>query len=138
MMKLPNDFCPTSDAKVFETKSTLFWFIDGLQYVYCKPNELHTLEHAKKQIEQLLIYSKEMNQPIKSILCDTRSGTPLSKEVRDFYSSEQSQSHTKKFAFIVDSALSRVMANFFINLRKMSIPIKMFTDIGEAKKWSNS
>ena len=137
-MNLPSDFHPAKELKTFETDSTLFWFDENIQYVFCKPGIIHTLEHANEQVIEQAKHTKQIGVKQVSIICDVRQGIPLEKSVRDFYSSPERQETTLKFAFIVQSALSKVMANFFINLRKMDVPIQMFTDIKEAKKWCNN
>ena len=133
--KFPDDFFPPSGAEIFETNSTFYWFVDEIQYIYCKPNCKHTIDDARQQVSRCHHYTSSNNFSKVFMICDLRLGSPLDKETRDFYSSSESQNLVLKFAFIVRSPISKVMANFFINLRKVDVPTKMFTDTKEAHLW---
>ena len=134
-MNVNSDFEPPQKAKVHDLETTICWIHDGIFWVKTKKNNEHRIEHAQEQIEILQIFARNNNLQKIPIICDVRDGSPLKKDVRDYYSSPEVAQSTKQFAFIVESAVSRVIANFFINRRKLSIPIKMFTDVELAHEW---
>ena len=134
-MTFHSTFNPPENIELYDLETTLCWFYDGIFWVKTKPNKEHMIRHAKEQAEILKKNCLENDTQQYPIICDVRDGKPLKKEVRDYYSSPESAMHTKQFAFIVHSAVSKVIANFFINQRKLQIPIKMFTDIALAHEW---
>jgi hypothetical protein len=69
------------------------------------------------------------------MICDVRNAKPIIKDVRNYYSSEKGQRHCTKFAFIVSSSFSKVVANFFVRLSSSNYPIKMFDNPKEAIEW---
>ena len=130
-----HDFEPPKNTEVHDMESTICWVHNGMFWAKSKKNKEHRIEHAKKQIELLQVLTKNNNGQKIPVICDVRNGIPLKKDVRDFYSSPASANSTTQFAFIVESSVSRVMANFFITQRKLPIPVKMFTDIKLAIEW---
>lgn len=137
-MNVNSEFEPPEKTEVHDLETTICWIHDGIFWVKTKKNNEHKIEHAKEQIEILQFFTRNNNVQKIPIICDVREGSPLKKDVRDFYSSSQVAQTTKKFAFIVESSVSRVIANFFINKRKLPIPIKMFTDVKLALEWSKN
>jgi hypothetical protein len=134
-MNVNSDFEPPQKTEVHDLETTICWIHDGIFWAKTKKNKEHRIEHAKEQIEILQLFTENNDVQKIPIICDVRNGTPLKKDVRDFYSSSQVAQNTKQFAFIVESSVSRVIANFFINKRKLPIPIKMFTDVKLALEW---
>jgi hypothetical protein len=130
-MNYPNDFNP-DNSKTNLTPSSSIWINDDIIFIFSHPNMKHTLEHAKysNNILDELIPDKSL-----PMICDVRIAGPLSKEVRNYYASEQGTRNCTKFAFIVSSSFSRVVANFFIGFSSLNYPVKMFERPEDAIEW---
>ena len=61
----------------------------------------------------------------------------MDNETRDFYSSEEASKDLFAFVFVVDSIFSQLIANFFVNLKTMPVPVRMFNKIIKAENWLN-
>jgi hypothetical protein len=137
-MTITNDFEPPKKTEVYDLETTICWIHDGIFWVKTKKNKEHMVKHAREQLEILQKFALGDNTQKFPIICDVRDGSPLKKAVRDFYSSPDSAKNSKQFAFIVQSSVSKVIANFFINQRTLPIPVKMFTDVKLAWQWCKS
>jgi len=134
-MNVNSDFEPPKKTEVHDLETTICWMHDGIFWAKTKKNTEHRVEHAKEQIEILQLFATNNNVQMIPVICDVRNGSPLKKDVRDFYSSPIAAENIKQFAFIVESSVSKVIANFFVNKRKLPIPVKMFTDVKLALEW---
>ncbi|HAE31878.1 MAG TPA: hypothetical protein DCF89_12245 [Flavobacteriales bacterium] len=132
---LPADFRPDSNVEIHKMDSSFVWSEDNIFFIHSMPDIDHTLEHAKRQFEFYRnTYLSEI-RPKLPMICDVRIARPIKKEVRDFYSSKFVGGHTTRFAFLVDSPVSMVIANFFISVQKLSVPVRMFTKPNDAIIW---
>ena len=138
IMTIANDLQPPETVKVHDLETTICWIHDGIFWVKLKKNEEHTVAHAKEQIAIVQNYTLNENLEKMPIICDVREGIPIKKDVRDFYNSPEAAKNSKQFAFIVQSAVSKVVANFFIQQRKLKLPVKMFTEVSLAHEWCKS
>lgn len=68
-------------------------------------------------------------------LVDARSIKSISSEAREYFVDEESGAMLEAVAILVGSTHSRLLANFFINFHKPTVPTRMFTDIEKAKTW---
>jgi len=66
------------------------------------------------------------------LLVDVRKANVVLREARKTFASTTFPS---RVALLVESPLSRVLANFFIAVSSPSIPTKMFTDLNAAQRW---
>lgn len=67
-----------------------------------------------------------------SILVDLRSLASIDRAAREFLNDSDTYTAT---AFLVGSAATRMMANFFLGLQRGKSPNKMFTVESEALAW---
>jgi hypothetical protein len=130
-IKYPEDFNP-GNVKIDFTPSSSVWINDEIIFIFSHPDINHTLEHAKISNKILDVKIPDISYPM---ICDVRDAKPLSKEVRNYYASKEGTKHCTKFAFIVSSSFSRVVANFFIGFATLKYPIKMFENPKEAIQW---
>ncbi len=68
-------------------------------------------------------------------LTDIKSIKETTKEARDFLASKDGCQNITKGAILIDSAVTKIIANFFIGLSRPVIPSKIFTSEADAKKW---
>ena len=69
------------------------------------------------------------------ILINIRPIKNISKPARDFLASPEGSKGIISAAILVDSPLSSLIGNFFLNINKPLKPTKVFSDETEAKKW---
>lgn len=132
MIVYPDDFAPNANQKVFYTESSSIWIYKNIIYIFSHPNIVHTLEHAQASNAILDKIIPSLSYPM---MCDVRHAKPLPKSVRNYYASADGTRHCTKFAFLVASSFSRVVANFFIGFSSVEYPIKMFDNITTATDW---
>lgn len=97
---------------------------------YTKGTEID-LEYAKKAVKMRKKFSNFHEFPVPA---DARSVKSVTKEARDYFSSEEGQELIVAAAIMSDSVFPMYLANFLIkvNLVKSSIPIKLFTNKSDA------
>lgn len=125
------------EAEIIDLSTSIVWMENEIVMIEAKPDVEATLEDAERNFKSA---SERFNINEKNkalILCDIRQSRPLSKEIRDYYVTEEVVNQTKAFAFIIAAPLSKMIANLFIGIRKPPIPLKMFTDKFKAVKWLN-
>lgn len=66
------------------------------------------------------------------ILVDLHALRSVSRDARRRFASSPVPS---RIALYVGSAVSRTLANFFINVARPSVPAKVFTDLNDAERW---
>lgn len=59
----------------------------------------------------------------------------ISKEAREIYSNNKSLEKTIAQAVIVNELSTRILLNFFINLNKPVVPVKLFNSFDKALDW---
>lgn len=67
------------------------------------------------------------------VCVDMREMAKLERSAREHFVSDQGG--TKAIALLAGSPVTKMMANFFIGMRRMPVPIQMFTDEVEAITW---
>jgi hypothetical protein len=90
------------------------------------------LEHA---IEMVSIRKKATNNVPRLVIMDGSNIINVSKEARDYLSSEEATEGIIAGAFIVDSPLTKILGNFFLKISKPNKPSKLFTNREEAIEW---
>ena len=66
-------------------------------------------------------------------LVDLRQVDSIDRPAREFFM--DSNPHYVAVALVAGSASTRMLANFFLGLKRGSIPVKMFTDEADAVAW---
>ena len=132
----PIDFCPDDNTDIIELPATYVWKKNQLIYIFPKPNKIFNVELAKQQSRAVsdlfMIEGKKY-----ALICDVRKAKQIDNETRDYYSSEEASKDLYAFVFVVDSIFSQLIANFFVNLKTMPIPVRMFNKISKAENWLN-
>lgn len=115
----------------FENRYAEFWLNDGiLQFIY-KSGISIDFEAAQTIVADRIKFQKEREYPI---FCDTRGIHHIEKEARDFLAIEGSLLAIA-VAFLVNSNLSNVIAEFYLIANKPTIPTKVFSEKYEALKF---
>jgi hypothetical protein len=76
---------------------------------------------------------KDLGQGSVPVLVDMRVMAKLERPAREHFVSDQGG--VVAIALLAGSPVTRMMANFFIGMRRMPVPIQMFTDEAQAVAW---
>lgn len=99
-----------------------------VRFDYCDGAAV-TGQDAHEVLEALASLTSGSAAPL---LVDVRLAQSVSREARKAFASTVVPS---RVALLVESSLSRVLANFFISVSSPSVSTKMFTDVDDAQWW---
>jgi hypothetical protein len=109
---------------------------EGILIVTYKPKTIVSLDVAKQIVADRLQFTNGRKCPG---IADIRGLKSIDRASREYLSSEEGIRDITAFAILSGSALSTFLGNFFIAINiadnKHKIPVKLFTDMGKAKKW---
>jgi len=91
-----------------------------------------TLDKAQEAFEMIKKNTGSKKYPL---LVDVRQQRSVSREARQFYASKEFTDNVSALAFIVESAISKVLANFYLGLNKPPYPTQLFTNEDKAIEW---
>lgn len=136
-MKYPelhsNIMLPPEGADIEITSNAVNWFDeDG---IFCsmsfKGAGVQSMETMIKEVENLKIRLKGEKVCMLSVVDGQQKSN---KEVRD-YAAEVLPELIEALALVTESILAKMTASIFFSIKKQDYPVKMFTDVEEAKKW---
>lgn len=93
------------------------------------PGSVCRIEEAKAVTDQI----RAMGRGPVPVLVDMRQMAKLERSAREHFVSDQGG--VCAIALLAGSPVTRMMANFFIGMRRMTVPIQMFTDEAAAIAW---
>lgn len=105
---------------------------DGIARTKVKENAEVTLEDARAN--SVLVNSFYVDEKFP-ILIDSRGIKSISREARSFFTTNGRATNTMAFAILIDSAVSKVVGNFFLGINKPAVPTKLFVDEELALQW---
>lgn len=105
---------------------------DGILRAWAAPGAQETLETARLHLHAICNLAAGRRLPI---IVDLRNIRSTDREARRLYSSEEFAACVCAAALLVDSALSRVIGNFYLGLNKAVYPTRLFSNEPEALAW---
>jgi hypothetical protein len=125
---------PPDHAVTFETPIAILWF---------EPSGM-LCSHAKKSVPVTREYLETEFREIKARsggkkvcwLGDVTEASAATKEARDF-AAQETPHFVMALALLSSSAMTRMMANIFMTLKKPPYPTRMFNEEAEAREWLN-
>ncbi|WP_341907147.1 hypothetical protein [Fluviicola taffensis] len=105
---------------------------DGIARTKVKPGSEVKLEHAQENSVVVNSFYIDRKYPL---LIDARGIRSISRDARNFFTTNGRQTNTLAFAIIIDSSVSRVVGNFFLGINKPAVPTKLFLDEPNAVEW---
>ena len=121
-----------TDSKKLSTETADFWLdTDGIIRRVIHVGADETLDEAKKGFKIMLDISGGMKRPL---LVDMRGMKSITREARQFLSSETSK-HFTAVATIVDSPITKMIGNFAMRINPLGISVKIFSDERKAVAW---
>ena len=88
-----------------------------------------TAEDAREVLESFASFTTDGPTPL---LVDGRTAHSATREARQLLARTDL---TSRAAMLVDSPLSRTLANFFLGVSGRSVPARIFTDLDDAQRW---
>lgn len=122
----------TMPENAVESTASYFWMSDGIVMILNKPKSLHSLEDAIENIEFTRNISAGIPRPL---LIDITHIKSINREARELYANEGSIGRVKAVALVTQSAMSRIVGNFFLSFNKPEAPTKLFSNHASAKNW---
>ena len=101
----------------------------GVAVTEWAPGSVCSLDEAQAVTTEV----KALGRGPVPILVDMRGMTALERPAREHFLSDQGG--VAAIALLAGSAVNRMIANFFIGLRRMPVPIRSFTSQDEAVSW---
>ena len=98
---------------------------DGIIVIKIRPGIQETVEDAEENLAAVDLLAGGIRRPR---LLDLREALPISREVRRFYMQPATRNSATIVALLVDSTLSRVIANLIIGLTGNSQAVQVFSD----------
>ena len=101
----------------------------GVAKVEWLPGSVADLSVAQAITEDLA----RLDRQSLPLLVDMRQMSKFERGAREHFIAAQDD--VSAIALLVESPVTRMMANFFIGMRRVATPIKMFADSSEALTW---
>ena len=120
---------------VIETVDSDAWFGDGVLYVVMKEGSVIDLGAAQMHVNKWKRFlSTREDIEIFALIVNMKGIKTITREARIFYS-ERKDERSKAVALIVGSAVSRIIANFFLAFTPNNKPVQLFTSKEAAFLW---
>lgn len=119
-----------ADREIYEGEIATYWFDEGI-LVSLSKSPRRTVENIRGNVE--LVKKITGNKTVPLLIYLSPSPMP-DKETRRF-STEQLPVIYSAMAMVSKPGLSRLIMNLLFKFKRPPIPMKSFTDDGEAKKW---
>lgn len=91
-----------------------------------------SLDKAKNVLAEIKKIAGCIKHPL---IVDVRHNISISREARQFYSGKEFADIVTSLALIVESPISKVLANFFLFMNKPPYSTRLFTNEDEAIEW---
>lgn len=120
-------------ANSFETRTTLTSLgDDNIIYAVMKKGADENLQDAQANVAACRQLANGRRLPI---LCDYRQIRKQSREAQIYYANDEVSNTYSACAILVENPVSKMVANFFLGLRKPKTPTRLFTDEKMALAW---
>ena len=124
---------PPLHVETHENLTSVWWIEDD--GILCSISKKEAPELTRQQsITQLEDFKQLTGHRKTCMLLDISNSRPIRREDREFVSQEL-EKIVQALAFISKSALGKMVANLFLNLKPPPYPVRMFTDEHEARQW---
>jgi hypothetical protein len=104
---------------------------DGIARTKIKPGSSITITHAREN--SLAVNS--LPGPKFPLLIDSRDIRSMTKEAREFFSTNGRETKINSMAVVINSPISRVIGNFFLGINKPPVPTRLFDNPEDAANW---
>ena len=108
-----------------------FWIEDGILYFVYKKGIKVSIEAAKQIVADRLKVQNGVSYPV---FCDMKGVKDSDKPARDYLAKEGSELVTA-VAVMIDSPVTKIMLNFYLNINGPITPTRMFTEQDKALEY---
>src|SRR5687767_13149436 len=109
---------------------------DGIVYIEITPGLEQTPQRARENLQVAFRLCGNKRRPI---IVDLRGALPLDQTTRRVYTSKEiSQYFTGLALLTMSDTVSKMMANVYLTVARLSIPTRMFWDMDQAAEWLHS
>ena len=123
----------TSPVNAIESRASHLWLDDdGILMAVNKPMPTHDLNDALENLELTKKLSQGRPRPL---LVDMTGIKSMTREAREEYAKAGVDSLVTAIGLVTKSAMSRIVANFFLSFNKPAVPTRLFNSVEAAKKW---
>ncbi len=119
-----------TDRKIYEGEIATYWFDDGM-LVSLSKSPKRTVENITANVALVKEITGNKRVPLLIYLSDS----PVPDKKTRVFSTEQLPLIYSAMAMISKPGLSKFIMNILFALKPPPIPIKSFTNDGEAKEW---
>ncbi|MDB5284426.1 MAG: hypothetical protein JWO06_3501 [Bacteroidota bacterium] len=124
---------PPKHVEVHEHLTSTWWIEDD--GILCSVSKKGAPDISREQsLEQLADLNRVTGGKKMCMLLEITYGKPSKREDREFIAAELAKV-IKALALVSNSALGKMVANLFFNLKPPSYPTKMFTNDHDAREW---
>lgn len=124
---------PKDGVEVHTALTSRIWKEDdGIVRIVSNEDTESTISTVKEELE---IFKKLGGGKKILIIGDATGVVRMTKEARDFVSSEEAGKVVGKMAGLSHSTTGKLISNFVIKVHKPKVPTKMFSDVDTAIKW---
>ena len=121
------------NSQMIETPIGKTWLDEiGILHAVGDPGAETTLADAQESLAAAKQLIAGRSVPF---LLDMRGTKSITREARAYYVSPEATQQICAAAMLVDSPLSRTIANFFIAIHKPALPVRLFTAENKALEW---
>ena len=114
-------------------RTTTIWLEEGILHsVVHLPSADYTLEDIRSDFT---LYREAAGGQKRPLFIDIRKVKSADREARNFGASAEAAQVISAQAILIDSAVTKMIGNFFLNVSKPPFPTRMFTDQDEALDW---
>jgi hypothetical protein len=92
-------------------------------------------EQTRADAEEVVALRLGMTGRPRPILVDIRRIKSIDHDARAYFASPAGSAELTAVALVIDSPLTRVIANFYLGIHRPGVPTRMFTAEGAALAW---
>jgi hypothetical protein len=133
LKKKNQSMTPPENIEVHENATSTWWLEES--GILCSISKKDAPDLNREQsLQQIAELNKITGGKKMCMLLEITYGRPSKREDREFAAAEL-QKIIKALALVSKSALGKMVANLFFNLKPPPYPTKMFSDENEAREW---
>ena len=115
------------------TRTSKIWLgEDGIIRWTCLPLKEEVLADAIENVEAASKISKDKKSPL---LVDLRNLKSVDRKARAYYAGDEAAKVFRACVLLIDSPISKIIGNIFLNFNKPKYPVKLFTSETDAIEW---
>ena len=123
---------PSYNKTVENSCFTTWMDDDGICHTQVKENAVIELKHAVANRQDVKTVAGETIPPM---IVDVRKIQSISRDARDYFAMRNRKPGVSAIAMIIDSEVSKMIVNLYLQFSKPTVPTKLFTSEEKAVEW---